>query len=145
MAFDVTELRQTGIDDRNIATIHAYEEYLRALLPPTEVIRDMFIDVNFEILLSDLYFFSDGCMIEIPDFVTVYQGKVHPKKMDFTIHPIKNGILFLKMKVSSDPRTVEVNFQLKTGATFSFSEMMANSVKLEYITKTYLVPNLDQG
>ena len=149
MALDITELRLTGIDEKNLTTIRAYEDYLQRVLPPSEVINDMFIDVNFEVLLSDLYFFTSGLMIEIPDFVTYYQGKFHPKKMDFTIHPIKKCILFVTMRKSdaagSDPRTVEVTFALKTGATFSFSEMKENAKKLESIIQTYLLPNIGTG
>ena len=88
-------------------------------------------------------------MIEIPDFITYFDDKFHPKKMDFTIHPIKKALVFCQMKISgaagSDSRTVEVNFELKSGATFSFSEMRGNSVRLEYISKSYLIPNLEKG
>jgi hypothetical protein len=149
MTFEVTEVKLAGIDVRNINTIHEYEEYLKICLPPSEVIKDMFIDVDSEMLLSDVYFFTDGLMIEIPDFVTYYDDKFHPKAMDFTIHPIKNALVFFTLKLSeakgSVPRTVEVNFGLKTGNTFSFSEMKENSAKLEFISKTYLIPNLEKG
>ncbi|NMB77844.1 MAG: hypothetical protein GYA23_01975, partial [Methanomicrobiales archaeon] len=41
-----------------------------------------------------------------------------------------------------NPRTVEVNFSLKTGASFTFSEIKGNSEKLESIIKTYLIHNI---
>lgn len=149
MTFELTELRSVGIEDRNLKTIHEYEEYLEKILPSSEVIKDMFIEVNLQPLLSDLYFFSEGLLIEIPDFVTYYDGKFYPRKMNFTIHPIKKAIVFLTMKIGeakgSEPRTVEVNFGLRTGTTFSFAEIKENSLKLEFISKTYLVPNLENG
>jgi hypothetical protein len=149
MTFEITELRLAGIDDRNINTIHEYEEYLKKSLPSTEIIKDLFIDVDFEMLLSDAYFFTDGLMIEIPDFVAFYDGKLHSKKMNFTIHPIKKAIRILTIKKSEakglDPRTFEVNFGLKTGSTFAFSAIKENSLKLEFIADTYLIPNLENG
>ena len=149
MAFEVSELKLTGIDERNLATVHAYEEYLTGHLPSSEVIRDMFIDLDIQPLLSDLYFFTDGLMIEIPDFVTFYDGKYHSKKMNFLIHPIRKNVIFFNQKITqpsgSTQRTVEVSFRLKTGANFTFTEMKENSLKLEYIAKTYLVPNLATG
>ena len=145
--FEVTELQLAGLDDRNITRIHEYEEYLKKSLPSSEVVRDMYINVDYEILLSDAYFFTTGLMIEIPDFVTYYQSKFHLKQMDFTIHPIRNAITYLTMKIAeakgSDPRSVEINFGLKAGDTFSFSAMKENSVKLESIAQTFLMPNLD--
>jgi hypothetical protein len=149
MTFEVAELRLAGIDDQNLNTIHEYEDYLKKCLPSSEVIQDMFIDVDPEMLLSDIYFFTNGLMIEIPDFVTFYDNKFHPKKMDFTIHPIKKAIVSITMKISeakgSEPRTVEVKFGLKSGTTFSFSETKENAVRLEFISKTYLIPNLENG
>jgi hypothetical protein len=149
MAFDVTELKLAGIDERNITTVQEYEEYLKRSLPPSEIINDMFIDVDPEMLLSDLYFFTDRFMAEIPDFVTFYDGKFHPKKMVLTIHPLKNALAFCTMKISeangSDPRSVEVSFELRSGTAFSFSEMRENSEKLEFISRTYLIPNLESG
>jgi len=149
MTFEVTELKLAGIDERNLNTIHEYEEYVKNCLPASEVIKDMFIDVNREKLLSDLFFFTDGLMIEIPDFITFFDDKFHPKKLNFTIHPIKKAILFCTMKISastgSDPRIVEVNFDLKSGATFSIFERKGNAEKLEYIARTYLIPNLGNG
>lgn len=149
MTFDVTDLRLAGIDERNITTVNEYEAYLKTVLPASEPIRDMFIDVDEELLLSDLYFFTGSFMIEVPDFVTFYDGKFHPKVMTFTIHPVKDGLHSLSMKIvdakGSGSRTVEVKFEMKTGTTFRFSEMKENAVKLEYIAKTYLVPNLGRG
>lgn len=147
MTFDVSELRLTGTDDRNIATVHAYEEFLNTPLPPAEIVRDMYINVDYEVLLTDLYFFSSGLMIEVPDFITFYQDKVHTKKMNCTIHPIRKAIVLLNMKISeakgTNPRQVEVNFELKKGDTFSFSAKGENAGKLEQIAATYLMPNLE--
>ena len=145
MTFDGTELRMVGIDERNLTTVHMFEEYLKKCLPTSEIIRDLFICVDMQMLLSDLYFFTDGLMIEIPDFVTYHQGKVHQKEMTFTIHPIRKAIGILSMKISESKgsRTVDVNFGLKKGDTFSFSAMKENSAKLEFITSTYLIPNLE--
>jgi hypothetical protein len=149
VTFEVTELKLAGIDDQNINTVHEYEEYLKKNLPSSECIRDLFIDVDPEMLLSDLYFFTDIFMIEIPDFVTFYDGKYHPKKVDFTIHPLKNAVVSLTMKIAeakgSEPRTVGIKFGLKNGNTFSFSEIKENSAKLEFISRTYLIPNLETG
>jgi hypothetical protein len=149
MAFDVAELKLFGIDVRNIDTIHGYEEYLKQCLPAQETIQDILIDVNREKLLSDLYLFTDGLMIEIPDFITYFDDKFHDKIMDFTIHPIKKGILFCNMKITgtdaSDQHNVEVKFELKTGAVFSFSQKRGNANKLEIIAQKYLVPNLGTG
>ena len=39
--------------------------------------------------------------------------------------------------------TVEVNFGLKKGETFSFSAMKENAARLELIAATYLMPNLE--
>jgi hypothetical protein len=146
MVFDASELRFTGIDDRNIETINRYAEYLENNLAATEPIRDIFISVDPEQVLSDLYFFTSTMMIEVPDFVTFYDGKVHPKKMNFTIHPLKNNITYLNQIVSeatgSSPRTVQIKFELKTGASFKFTELKENSKKLEYISKSYLIHNL---
>jgi len=147
VTFEVTELRLAGIDDRNIDTIHEYEEYLAKVLPSSEIVRDMFIDVDFEMLLSDLYFFTDGFMVEIPDFVTFHQGKYHPKKLNIIIHPVKKAIIFINMKLSeakgSGPHTFEVSFRTKAGTTFAFSGTGENSAKLEHIAKTFLIPNLE--
>ena len=147
MTFEVRELQVAGIDERNITTVHTYEEYLKKNLPQSEVIRDLYINLDYEMLLSDLYFFTDGLMIEIPDFVTYYLDKFHPKNMNFTIHPMKKAIVVLSMKISeekgSNPRAVEVNFELKKGDTFSFSAKRENSAKLEFIADTYLIPNLE--
>jgi hypothetical protein len=147
MTFDETELRLAGIDERNITAIHGYEEYLRTHLPPSEIIRDMYINVDFEVLLSDLYFFTSGLMIEIPDFITWYQDKFHSRKMDFTIHPVRKAIVLLNMKISEgksgNPRSVEVNFTLKKGDTFSFFAMKENAARLEQVAATYLMPNLE--
>lgn len=149
MAFDVAELKLVGIDVRNIDTIHDYEEYLKKRLPLSEVVKDIFIDVNREKLLSDIYFFTESFMVEIPDFITFFDDRYHPKKMDFTIHPIKKCIAFCNMKISRakepDVRTVEVNFGLKSGTAYSFSERKENAERLEYIATTYLIPNLDTG
>lgn len=146
MVFDVAELRLTGIDDHNVKAVQDYEQYLIQNLPQSEVIRDLFIDVDIQPLLSDLYFFTDHFMVEVPDFVTYYDGRFHTKKMNFTIHPLKNAVTFLSQKISNStdscPRTVEVSFGLRSSATFSFMEMKENSLKLEYISKTYLIPNL---
>ena len=149
MTCDATELKRLGIDENNSPTINAYEKYLGEILPPSETIRDMFIDVNMQLPLSDLYCFTGGLMIEIPDFMTFYDGKPHTKKMTFTAHPIRNSIVYVTLKKSeakgSEPRSVQVDFMLKTGATFSFFEINENAARLEYITKTYLLPNIGNG
>jgi hypothetical protein len=149
MAFDAAELQFTGIDDRNIETINLYAEYLANNLPTTEPIRDIFISVDPEQVLSDLYFFTDTMMVEVPDFITFYDGNVHTKKMNFTIHPLKNNITFLNQIISeatgSSPRTVQIKFELKTGASFKFTELKENSRKLEYISKSYLIHNLSHN
>jgi hypothetical protein len=149
MMFEVADLKLAGIDDRNISTIHEYEEYLTKILPSSEIIRDMFIDVDFEMLLSDLYFFTDGFMVEIPDFVTFHQGRYHQKKLNIIIHPIKKALVYINVKMSeakeSGPHTLSVCFRTKAGTSFSFSGSGENSVKLEYIAKTYLIPNLENG
>ena len=145
MAYDASVLRFTGIDDRNIATINLYSDYLAKNLEDTESIRDIFISVDREKVLSDLYFFTDTMMIEVPDFITFYDGRMHEKKMNFIIHSLKNNLTFLNQKISdadaSSPRTVQVSFGLKSGASFSFTERRENSEKLEYISKTYLIHN----
>jgi len=149
MMFEVADLKLAGIDDRNIGTIHEYEEYLLKILPSSEIVRDMFIDVDFEMLLSDLYFFTDGLMIEIPDFVTFHQGRYHPKKLNIIIHPIKKALVFINVKMSeakeSGPHTLGVSFRTKAGTSFSFSGTGENSANLECIAKTYLIPNLENG
>ncbi len=146
MALEIDSLRLAGIDDRNISTIRQYEAYLQSVLPPTEIIRDFLIDVDMQPVLSDLYLFTENFLIEVPDFVTFYDGKSHTKKLSFTIHPLKNAIVFLNQKISEAtdkyPRTVEVNIRFRTGTAFSFSEMKENSQKLEYISHTYLIPNI---
>jgi hypothetical protein len=146
MVFDASELQFTGIDDRNIITINQFEQYLADLLSDSEPIRDIFISVDRDQVFSDVYFFTDSLMIEVPDFVTYYDGKMHVKKMNFTIHPLKNNITFLNQIISeptaSSPRTVQVKFGLKSGPSFSFTETKENARKLEIISKAYLVHNL---
>ncbi|MDD4137783.1 MAG: hypothetical protein PHT99_07840 [Methanoregula sp.] len=39
MTFEVTELKLAGIDERNLNTIHEYEEYVKNCLPASEVIN----------------------------------------------------------------------------------------------------------
>jgi hypothetical protein len=146
MVFDASELRCTGIDDRNITTINQYELYLAEILSNSEPIRDIYISVDRDQVFSDVYFFTDTMMIEVPDFVTYYDGKMHTKKMNFTIHPLKNNITFFNQIISeataTSPRMVQVKFGLKSGSSFSFSETKENAKKLESISKAYLVHNL---
>lgn len=149
MTFEATELKMARVDERNIDTIHEYERYLKKILPFSEIIKDMYIDVDFEEVLTDAYFFTDSFMIEIPDFITFYGGKFHAKKMHFIIHPIKDAIVFLEMEITdvknSNADMVKVKFSMNTGSTFTFSGKAENSQKLESITTTYLLPNLQNG
>jgi hypothetical protein len=139
------------IDNREIQSIIEYLKYLNGNLPTNEIITNLFISNNPDPLKPDLYLFTDSLQIRVPDF-----PKFDPKfserqdlKTTYVITPIKKTIISIDVEILKRnkglPKTINVNYELKSGKTFSLCGKEENSLKLEFIVKEILLTNLELG
>ena len=145
------ELKVLEIDNREIQTIHEYFEYLNKTYLKSNSIKEILISTSQNPEKPDLYLFTDTLQIRIPFFPkfsrTSSTRSDEDRRSKYEINSIKKSIVSINIeiidKTDKNPRTVTIEYQLKSGATFSIIGTKDYSTKLEMIANTVLLPNLE--
>ncbi|GAB6286538.1 MAG: hypothetical protein STSR0009_27390 [Methanoregula sp.] len=145
------ELNVLEIDNREMQTIGEYFEYLNKTPLEGNSIKEILMSTSQIPEKPDLYLFTDTLQIKIPYFPKFSHKSSkrldEDRKSKYEINSIKKSIVSINIeiidKTYNNPRTVKIDYQLKSGATFSIIGTSDYSTKLEKIANMILLPNLE--
>ena len=145
------ELKLLEIDNREMQTISEYFEYLNETHLKSNSIKEILISASQNPEKPDLYLFTDSLQIKIPffpKFSPISSTRLDKdRKSKYEINSIKKSIISINIeiidKTSKQSRMVKIDYQLKSGATFSIIGNSDYSKKMEMIANTILLPHLE--
>jgi hypothetical protein len=140
----IETVRASGLEDRDIQTISNYYERLCGLLPSKEYPTASFISRQGKVSSAELYFFTNSFLIHVLEF----QNANINREIKFSIYPLKNSILSLRVESKEEfretPVTLSIDVNMIEGK-FSFIGQGENSIKLKRISEEIFFQNIKNG